>query len=350
MTTRHPTDTQLQRYQARTLTPAELLMMDGHLAVCPACRDALSRSMNVNALLDECRERLRDHLIYEQVVSCAEGRPEPDAETHLQMCDSCRREVADLRAFRARLQPPRPRWPLPAWIAAAAAVTVLAGIGLRSVTRPVPPPPAQHATAAVETPLTEEQRGLIAAVESTHKLQRASVLDQLIAKRGVLLGEAGGNKSFELTAPVGTVVLQDRPVFRWQPVSGASHYVVSIFDQDFRLAAQSPSIQSTEWQPSAALPRGQVFVWQVTATVGTDSVRAPVPPAPEARFEILETATASAIEQTRREHPGDHRLLAAILARSGALDETAAEIDALAASDPETARALRQSLAEIRGR
>ena len=122
MTTRHPTDTQLQRYQARTLTRAELLMMDGHLAVCPACRDALSRSMNVNALLDECRERLRDHLIYEQVVSCAEGRPEPDAETHLQMCDSCRREVADLRAFRARLQPPRPRWPLPAWIAAAAPV------------------------------------------------------------------------------------------------------------------------------------------------------------------------------------------------------------------------------------
>lgn len=349
MITEHPTHAHLNRYRERTLDPAELLTMDRHLAVCPPCRTALSRVLNANEQVVACRERLTDHLTYQQVAGSVEGRVEAAAEAHLQVCASCREEVDDLRAFRARLPRPRAAWVLPAWVAAAAAVIVLAGIGVRSGKRPVLHAPAQHAVAA-ETPLTVEQRQVIATLRATPKLGRAPVLDELISRRGVLLGESSETRSFELTAPVGTEVLQDRPAFRWQPVSGASHYVVSVFDQNFRLVAESPALTAPEWQAAAALPRGQVLVWQVTATIGADTVRAPVPPAPEARFEIADAATASAIEQARRDHPRDHLLLAGLLARNGALDEAAAEIDALGATDPDLARALGSSLAEIRGR
>ncbi len=74
----------------------------------------------------------------------------------------------------------------------------------------------------------------------------------------------------------------------------------------------------------------------------------PAPPAPEARFEVTPPDTAQRIENARRQHPGNHLLLAVLLAEAGALDESELELDALAATDPQTAQALRQSLRDIR--
>jgi hypothetical protein len=174
------------------------------------------------------------------------------------------------------------------------------------------------------------------------------VLDQLISRRGVLLGGGNEPKTFELNAPIGSSVMSDRPTFRWQAVRGASHYVVSVFDEGFRPVAESPAIGATQWQPVTPLPRGKVFVWQVTATVRGETVRSPVPPAPEARFQVAGADAAAALEDVRKSHPDNHLLLAVLLARNGVLDEAAVELDELGKTDPATAQSLRESLAEIR--
>ncbi len=183
---------------------------------------------------------------------------------------------------------------------------------------------------------------------TSRKFAPAPVLGSLIARRGVLLGSPDETRTFEIGAPAGTAVLTDRPTFRWQAVEGASRYVVSVFDADFRKVAESPHLTTPLWQPEQPLARDRIYNWQVTATAGGTTFRSPVPPAPEARFQVVSAAGALSIETARREHPGNHLLLAALLAKLGALDDAAAELDALAATDSQTAHALRESLDQLR--
>jgi hypothetical protein len=354
----HLTAEQFARYQARTLEPAELLAVDRHLAACAECRSAIYREIGAQAHLEGLRTRFSEHLTYEQVAACAQCSGDAAAEAHLKECPLCRDEVEDLRVF-ARQKAPvvitrkRAAWVIPAWIAAAAAIVVLAGSILRTnrpAAGPAPPPPLaqRQPTKPAEAELTAEQRDAVAAAISTHRFERAPVLDRLISRRGVLLGGADESKAFDLSAPIGTSVTSDRPTFRWQALPGATGYVVSVFDETFRRVAESPAIGAAEWQPSSPLSRGRIYIWQVTATVAGDAVRSPVPPAPEARFQVAGPEVAVSIEEARRSHPGNHLLLAVLLARNGALDETAMELDELAATDPATAQSLRESLGEIR--
>ncbi|HXA48783.1 MAG TPA: hypothetical protein VNV86_00695 [Candidatus Acidoferrum sp.] len=358
----HLTAEQIARYQTRTLVTAELLAVDRHLAACAECRSAIYREIGAQAQLDALRSRFSEHLTYEQVAACAQGSGDAAAEAHLKECASCREEVEDLRVFAVRKAPvvithKRAAWVIPAWIAAAAAIVVLAGSILRtnrpdSIPTPQPPlaqqQPTKPAEADLTAGLTAEQRDAVAAAISTHRFERAPILDRLVSRRGVLLGGAGESKTFDLTAPIGTSVTSDRPTFRWQALPGATRYVVSVFDESFRRVAESPAIGATEWQPSSPLPRGRIYIWQVTATVAGEAVRSPVPPAPEARFQVAGPGVAASIQEARRSHPGNHLLLAVLLARNGALDETAMELDELAATDPAIAQSLRESLAQIR--
>ena len=77
-------------------------------------------------------------------------------------------------------------------------------------------------------------------------------------------------------------------------------------------------------------------------------MKAPVPPAPEARFQVVSAETAAEIDSARREHPANHLLLAVLYARAGALDDAAGEIESLAATDPAAAASLRASLDRMR--
>jgi hypothetical protein len=187
-------------------------------------------------------------------------------------------------------------------------------------------------------------------VLSSHKFDRAPVLDRLIAKRGVLLGAPGEARTFDITSPMGTAVLSDRPTFRWQDVEGASQYVVSVFDADFRKVAESPSLYEAVWQPEEPLARGRIYNWQVTAKVGKVTLRSPLPPAPEARFQVARGGEAVQIESARRDHPANHLLLAVLMVNAGALDDAAVELNALSTTDASTAQALSESLTEIRKR
>jgi anti-sigma factor ChrR (cupin superfamily) len=344
---------QLARYQDRTLEPAQLLAADRHLAECDECRGVLFNRAGAQAQLSGLRARLSEHLAYDQISACAEGHMQRAHEEHLGECAACRAEVEDLMRFRGELTPrSRPSWLVPAWSAAAAALVLATGLMWWNGRKAPPTAPVavaqRQAPKSTEPELAPAEREAVQLALSSRKLDRAPVLDRLISKRGVLLGDTGELKTFDLSGPMGTAIINDRPVFRWQVARGAKQYVVSVFDDSFQKVTESPALSATEWQPAKPLPRGRIYVWQVSATIGGEVVRAPIPPAPEARFQIAGEDVAAAIDKARAEHPGNHLLLAVLLAKNGALDESALELDALAVTDPATAQGLRESLAEIR--
>jgi len=119
---------------------------------------------------------------------------------------------------------------------------------------------------------------------------------------------------------------------------------VAVFDENFEKVMESPALTGTEWEPDRPLPRGRIYNWQVTATIGGKTVHAPTPPAPEARFQVVAQEIADQMEAARRDHPDNHVLLAALYAKAGALADAGRELHLLAAVDPGTAAALRQSL------
>jgi len=96
----HLSPDQLARYQDRTLAAAELLAVDRHVAECVECRGLLFHHSGAAAQLSGLRSRFSEHLVYEQVVACAEGRGEASWTEHLKECPPCRAEVEDLRSFR----------------------------------------------------------------------------------------------------------------------------------------------------------------------------------------------------------------------------------------------------------
>jgi hypothetical protein len=340
----HLSEEQVVRYRSRKLAASELLELDSHLSDCEACRDLLYTGTRAGSRIASLRADLSGHLDYAGVVACASGSPSPEQRDHLTHCESCRAEVDDLRSFQVELRETPSeskvtpigagrRWRMP--------LTIAAGIGLVAASvwslhraKPVPGPAIAHVPAK-EAPL--------AAVDP--RFERAPILDRLITRQGTLLGPESEGLRFDLTGPMGTAVETNRPTFRWKALRGAKSYVVAVYDETFENVATSPAVTGLEWQPAQALPRGRVFNWQVTAQVGAESVHAPVPPAPEARFAIVPAETAAEIDAARRDHPTNHLLLAAMYAKAGALDDAERE---LAAVDPATAKPYLESLKRMR--
>lgn len=362
----HPTEDQFVRYHARALAPAELLEVADHVAQCDACRDRLYIQEQAAVQLRALRADVSRHLEYEEIVAAAEGAAPASLERHLADCGLCRAEVDDLRNFRTGLkreaQAPIPMPVSPAkpsrWRMAMAAALVLlaAGLSIRFPSpghrspQPAPVAASQQPPRPSEAPLTATESAAVETALAGHRLERSPVLDRVITRRGVLLGAAPAAASFDLIGPMGTAVISDRPLFRWSAAPGATGYVVAIFDENFAKVTASPALTGSEWQPDQPLRRGRVYNWQVTATIGGKSVNAPVPPAPEARFQVVTTEAAAEIEAAQREHPANHVLLAALYAKAGDLDDAARELDALSATDPATAAPLKESLDRLRRR
>ena len=145
---------------------------------------------------------------------------------------------------------------------------------------------------------------------------------------GVLMGESPGSASDSLsaTAPVATAVESDRPTFRWTAHLGALGYVVTIYDDQFNEVARSAEGQRLEWTPATRLARGVTYAWQVTARTAQGAVSAPVPPAAEARFRVVDASTAAGLERARRTYADSRLVLAVLYAKAGLLDAAEAEL------------------------
>jgi hypothetical protein len=221
-------------------------------------------------------------------------------DAHVRDCARCRRELHDLQSF---AKPSRRRWLMFAGVAAAAVV-------LFFLLRPAPPQRELHIPQHV-----------LALRSSTHALRGRT--------------SAGGP---EPLAPLGAVVINDRPAFTWAALPNA-RYRVEVFDTSFRSVAASGELDAPRWTPPAPLPRGGTYLWQVTAMTPAGSVTAPRPPSPEARFLVLDASHADALARLERSEPRPSLALGVAYAEAGVLD--AAERELRAIDNAEARRFLR---------
>jgi hypothetical protein len=161
-------------------------------------------------------------------------------------------------------------------------------------------------------------------------------LSELAGKRGTLLGGRGEGVQFGLVAPVGIIVETDRPTLHWRPLGDATVYTVNLHDANFNKVATSDAQAATQWTVPQPLERGGVYSWQVIAERQGKKITTPTPPAPEARFKILEQAHADELARARKEYPNSHLVLGTLYARVGLLNEAEAELTALAAANPKS--------------
>jgi hypothetical protein len=195
---------------------------------------------------------------------------------------------------------------------------------------------------------TANQQLVKSALRSGQVVIPATV-SEVTAKAGVLMSGSSPGVSFALQSPVVTFVQSSRPTFRWRQLQGATSYVVTVYDAAFRVVAKSEELSKTEWTPPNELERGVTFRWQVTANASGKQVKSPVPPAPEARFKVLESSKADDLQRTRQTLANSHLALGVLYAQAGLLDDAERELQMLLRANPQ-AKAAKMLLQSVKAR
>ncbi len=361
--TDHLSDEIVKGYRAKSLPVSELLAVDDHLAECEACRRRAGADAAGSAWA-QIEAQLRAgpvldvrHLSYGQISSYVDETLPADqraaARLHLAECDACTREVKDLQGFAQQFE----RAPIPirarrSWTwggaAAIAAAMLLAAVLWKS---PAPHGPVKGTPAARLTlqdgsgSLGLDSRGRLfgsaagadpEAVKSALESGRLALAipPGVQTKSSVLLGPETPQATFRVLNPVAEAVTADRPRLIWEALTGATGYQVQIFDTDYQPVAGSSVIPATTWQPEKPLKRGRIYAWQVVAIRKGDRITAPRTPQPEARFQVLDEATATRIQAARSAPNPSHLALAILLAQAGARQEARQELAELARRNP----------------
>ena len=393
----HPSAADLAAYRQRTLAPERLLDVDDHLAVCPACRAQAADARGVAAAAEalahgfaspERTDPAIDHVPPEQLAAFVDGElsgiPRESVGAHLESCDLCAADAADFAEAR------RARDAVPTRISAAAAthargrrtrMLVLGGAAAAIVAAvvwsrapSVAPPPesvAVESPAAAAPPrvslndsagvvgvaadgrlqglpaLTEAETGAVRQALEDGRLGVPPAVLALGGGAGTLMSGSAGPQTFAVARPIATAVETDRPLFEWARLDGAASYTVSVFDEQFTPVVTSAAIDAAAWRPDTPLRRGRTYYWQVRARGPGVDVLAPAPPAPDARFRVLDAAEAARVVDLRRRAGQSHLVLGVLLAGAGLLDDAERELEQLAALNPgaEQPRAL---LADLR--
>ena len=119
-------------------------------------------------------------------------------------------------------------------------------------------------------------------------------------------------------------------------------YLVEVGSDARRATSQFLPAGRTDWPPSAPLRRGVMYEWQIEARRGDEVIdRAPRPPAPEGRFQVLGAAEAAGLDQVERLAHGNGLILGAAYARAGLREAASAQFRALAQEHPKSAEARR---------
>ena len=195
-------------------------------------------------------------------------------------------------------------------------------------------------------------RNLLKEALGTRRVERSAQLAGLSRPPSSLMGSDTRRGEFSVIGPVGSVLLTDRPTFRWSPMEGASAYVVEVYDADFKRVAASPQLATHSWALPQTLPRGKVYGWQVKAVRDGQEFTSPRPPAPQARFRILDRAKANELARARRAYPSSHLTLGLLYAEAGLLEESERELRLLQKANPgsQLARSLLRQVQALRRR
>ncbi|HEX8073226.1 MAG TPA: hypothetical protein VF546_24990 [Pyrinomonadaceae bacterium] len=182
--------------------------------------------------------------------------------------------------------------------------------------------------------LDASTRREVAATLSGDGLSKPAALDALTAPRITLLDQSATVLPFRLLSPVGVIIVEGRPTFRWQPLRGATSYAVSVFDANFNRVLSSGPQTAARWSPPTPLRAGAVYFWEVTARRDEREITSPVAPAPRAQFKILEADKVREIERAQGAHPDSHLVLGILYARAGLLTDAEREFRLLTNANP----------------
>lgn len=317
--------------------------------------DEKERQALIQALVAELSAAEPLHLDYDLIEAYVDGRCDMiDQEivtSHTEMCTMCGREVRDLQTFAAQYRRRRNWFPLSAAAIAAGLIIALVAL-LRPSATVVTLNDGSREVRLLRNGQLSGMRGLSAEDERrvTNALRGGTlaipVAATQLARSGELLRSTfTGTASFEPLAPIGCIIVSDRPTFEWTAVPGA-RYRVEVFSDHFRPVADSGLLDATRWTAPQSLQRGATYVWQVTAIRNGSETTSPAPPAPEARFAILDETNARSLARLEQIEPRSHLALGVAYAEAGVTAEAEREFQELANENRGSAdaRRLLQSL------
>jgi anti-sigma factor RsiW len=182
-------------------------------------------------------------------------------------------------------------------------------------------------------PLPPDLRLAVQTALTTRQLNVPPHLADLSVAGRLRDGNAEQNTFLPLE-PIGIIIESDLPTFRWRALEGASAYSVSIHDSRLRSVENSGRLAGTEWTPSRPLKRGVTYTWQIRALTDGTTVISPKPPAPEARFRVLDQAALTSLESVRRVNGSSHLALGVSYWKHGLIDRAEREFEALVTANP----------------
>ena len=124
--------------------------------------------------------------------------------------------------------------------------------------------------------------------------------------------------------------------------------MVEVYDEKFTPITSSPQLTDLTW--ATTLPLGHVYSWQVKAIKDGSEITSPRPPAPQAKFRILDQAKVNELANARRTHASSHLTLGLLYADAGLLREAEQEFRLLQKANPNSdlARNLLRQVQSIR--
>jgi hypothetical protein len=160
----------------------------------------------------------------------------------------------------------------------------------------------------------------------------------------VLRGNDSQSVSFSVLSPYATVIRDEQPTFHWTTLTGAEHYIVSIYDARLNLVEKSEPLTETRWLAPRRLKRGVIYTWIVTALKDGKEILAPTLPA-RAEFKIIEKPVLDKLNLSIRQI-GSAAARGVLYARAGLLDAAEQELKSHLLLQPtdETAKKLLQTI------
>jgi hypothetical protein len=109
----------------------------------------------------------------------------------------------------------------------------------------------------------------------------------------------------------------------------------------------SPQVTTVSWTSTQPLPRGHVYSWQVKAAKDGQETTVPRPPAPQAKFRVVEQSKANELAKAKRAYGSSHLTLGLLYAEAGLLREAEHEFRLLQKANPQS-EIIRKLLRQLR--
>ena len=289
----------------------------------------------IRRALDALNGDAGQHPGHEVLEAYVEGRLDQDQKAEVERLAArshvVAEDIADLEAMRlALVGQPRPDT---GWRRMAAVAAVAAGVMLAVW---VMTPSRIEAPRSV---IRSDENARVTAAMTAGRVVVPAGIAALRSREGTLLGAAEPAR-FHLQTPVGSAVLSTRPLFTWDDAP-AEAYTVAVFDQNFSEVTRGRT-NGTSWTPDVDLPRGGTYSWQVIAHRGAENITEPKPPRPEARFTIVDGATAARISEMQERLANEPLALGVLLAENGLIVDARIQFERAARNNLETAAIARR--------